>query len=159
MARTVSAPALRALFAQETGEVFLMCLTLTHSSFAQPIRVVYNNIAVTRSAGVFQPALFDINMPEESQDRIPQIQLTIENIDRAMSDAIRTITGRVNLMMEIVLASSPNTVEAGPFNFQLLSCNYDADKLSGTLGLDDDVLNTTFPSLMYTPNNSPGLFK
>jgi hypothetical protein len=159
MARQLSLPALRALFAQETGEVFLMCLTLTHSSFPAPIRVVFNNEPITRYAGVFEPAAFEVTLPEDEQDKLPQIQLSIENVDRSISEAVRTIVGRVNVTMELVLASSPNVLEVGPFTFQLMSCTYDAMKLTGVLGLEDDLLNTSFPSLTYTPNNSPGLFR
>jgi hypothetical protein len=119
---------------------------------------VYNNAAISRSAGTFQPAAFEITLPEETPDKLPQVQLSIDNVDKSMSTALRTLTGRVNVMMEVVLASSPNTIEVGPFTFQLMSCSYDAEKLTGVLGLEDDLLNTAFPGATYTPANSPGLF-
>jgi hypothetical protein len=114
---------------------------------------------VERASGVYHPALFDVSLPEESPDQVPKVTLTIDNVDRSITDAVRTISGRVKVTMEVVLASNPDAVEAGPFEFYLLSCVYDSDKVSGTLGFEDDALNTAFPKDTYTPSNSPGIFR
>lgn len=159
MARSLSAAAFRAMFAQETGEVFLVCLKLEHASLVQPIRVVHNNQDVVRSDGTYLACFFEINLPEETSERVPQVTLGIENVDRAIVDSIKSISGRVKVTMDVVLASSPNTVEAGPFEFYMLSANFNAQNVQGTLGFEDDILNTAFPKDQYTPQNSPGLFK
>jgi hypothetical protein len=158
--RTLSANAFRELFAQESGDTFLTCLTLSHASFSSPIMVVYNNQPVVRTAGTFTPCLFQINLPEEVEGQVPEIHLTIDNVDRAITDAIRTITGsRVKVTLEVVLGSNPNDIQFGPADFFLMSADYNADTVSGALSLDDDVLNSTFPATQYTPSSSPGLFK
>src|SRR3954466_1942643 len=152
MARTLSANAFKAMFAQETGEVFLICLTLSHPNWAQPLRVVYNNQPITRAAGVFSPAVFQIMLPDEAPDKVPTVSLTIDNVDRAVTDLIRQVLGpRITVVMEVVLASSPNTGEAGPWTFQVVSCTYDAQSVVATLGLEEDILNSEFPSVRYTP--------
>lgn len=163
MPRVLSGPAFRAMFSQETGEVFLICLTLTHANWPNPVYVVYNNQPITRTIAsvptVFLPALFEINLPEEVADKIPEVRITIDNVDRSIIDLIALITGtRVQVVLEVVLASSPDTVEAGPFTFWMLSATYDAQKITGVLGYEDTVLNSEFPKLKYTPVNSHGLF-
>lgn len=157
--RTVSANALRAMLAQETGEVFLICLTVNHQSFSSPILIVNDQKPLVRTAGTFEPFAFEINLPNEEEDRIPNVTVTFDNVDRSIIQVIRTITGaRPSVTMEVVLASSPNTVEAGPFNFAILSITYDASTVQATLGFEDDLLNTAFPGDTYTPANSKGLF-
>jgi hypothetical protein len=85
--------------------------------------------------------------------------MSIDNIDTEILKAIRNLTGkRPSVRMEVVLASSPDTVEAGPFNFSILSINYNAASIQGTIGFEDDILNTAFPADTYTPTNSKGLF-
>lgn len=160
MSRVVSAPALRAMLAQETGEVFLVCLTINHSTFAGvPILLVSDQLALVRTAGTFQPFAFQINLPNEQEDQVPQVQITLDNVDRSILQKIRTIGAeRPTVKMEVVLASSPNTVEAGPFNFSILDINYDVGTIQGTIGFEDDLLNTAFPGDTYTPANSKGLF-
>ena len=147
------------MFAQETGEVFLMCLTLSHPDLATPIRVVHNNENITRTAGVHYASFFEMNLPEEVAGSIPQVTLAIENVDRSITDSIRLLSGRVAVTMDVVLASSPNVVEAGPFNFSLLSASFNVQSVQGRLGFEDDVLNQGFPADTFTPVNSSGLFK
>jgi hypothetical protein len=156
--RVVSANALRAMLAQETGEVFLVCITLSHSSFAQPYLLVSDQKPLVRTAGTFQPFAFGIKFPDESEDQLPSVQMILDNVDPAILSAIRTIGAeRPSVKVEAVLASQPNTVEA-QFTFAILSIDYNAATITGTLGFEEDVLNTPFPSGTYTPTNSPGLF-
>jgi hypothetical protein len=157
--RTISAPALKAVLAQETGEVILVCLTINHSTFSQPFLFVNDQATLTRTAGVFQPCAFDVTLPDEQEDQVPQVQITLDNVDLAVLQKIRTIGAeRPSVKMEVVLASSPNTVEAGPFSFSILNISYDVGTIQGTIGFEDDFLNTAFPADTYNPNNSRGLF-
>jgi hypothetical protein len=147
------------MLAQETGEVFLVCLTLSHPSLSAPYLLVNDQAALVRTAGTFQPFAFDISLPNEQDDALPQVTMTIDNIDTEILVAIRNLGGqRPTVMMEVVLASSPNTVEVGPFNFNILSINYTDATIQGTIGFEDDLLNTAFPADSYTPTNSKGLF-
>lgn len=157
--RKVSSNALRAMLAQETEEVFLVCLTIAHPSLSTPFLLVNDYNPLARSAGTFEPFAFDISLPNEQDDQLPQVTMTIDNIDNEILRAIRTLTGvRPKVTMELVLASSPDTVEAGPFKFTILSINYTDASIQGTIGFEDDFLNTAFPADTYTPTNSKGLF-
>jgi hypothetical protein len=157
--RNVSPNALKAMLAQETGEVFLVCLTITHPTLAAPYLLVNDYNSLTRTAGTFEPFAFGVTLPAEQEDQLPQVMLTIDNIDNKILKAIRSIPGeRPKITLELVLASSPNTVEAGPFNFSILNINYDDGQIQGAVGFEDDLLNTAFPADTYTPSNSKGLF-
>lgn len=160
MARQVSLDGMRAMFAQETGEVPLMCLTLEHPSWDEgPIRVVYNTEAVVRAAGVFYPAPFDISLPNEQSEQVPQVTLTMLNMESSIVQEIKSITGRIKVTLEIVLASQPDVLEAGPFELYSMACTYDSEQIQATLGYEEDILNTLFPAEKYTPANSPGMFQ
>jgi hypothetical protein len=45
----------------------------------------------------------------------------------------------------VVLASSPNTVEAGPFNLRLQNAQADANTISGVLGQEGDIFAQEVP--------------
>lgn len=157
--RNVSQRALQAMLAQETGEVFLVCITIAHPSLEAPYLLVNDYNPLQRTAGTFQPFAFDVSLPNEQDDKLPQVQMTIDNIDNEILQAIRNVPGqRPAVTLEVVLASSPNAVEAGPFNFSILSINYNDATIQGTIGFEDDLLNTAFPADTYTPTNSKGLF-
>lgn len=155
--RAVSVNALRAMLAQETGEVFLVCITITHPSIVTQ-RLVNDAQPLVRTAGTYTPCPMQMTLPAQRSDQIPQVNLVIDNVDRTVLEQIRTVAGIPQVVMEVVLASSPDVVEAGPFDFALMSATYDVMTITGVLGYMDEVLNQKVPADEYTPTNSPGLF-
>ena len=158
MAREVSATALQAVLAPGTAEGFIPCLKIDHPSFAAPYRIAYNTQTVTRADGDYLPFAFQCNLPDQVEDAIPQVKVTIDNTDLEISDAIRTVSGRPSSTMEVGLASAPDTIEAGPFAYSLLDATATADAIEGTLGYEDDVFSQQVPGQNYLPTNSAGLF-
>lgn len=154
--RTVSPTALQAMLAQETAEVFLVFLQISHSAFGT-LRLVHNTQSVTRADGTYDPYPMRILLPDQRSDQIPEVQIIVDNVDRMVLEKIRTLDGIPSVTMDVALASSPDTLEAGPFNFSLLNVTYDALAITGKLGYEDDLLNQPVPSTIYTPTNSPGL--
>ncbi|WP_130617990.1 DUF1833 family protein [Dyella amyloliquefaciens] len=154
---TISVTALQAMLAQETAEVFLVCVTITHPDIDTQ-RLVNNTEVVSRAAGDYLPCPMNLALPDQTEDQVPEVNIVIDNVDREVLRQIRLIRGVPQVTLEVILASSPDTVEAGPFDFSLKSTNYDVLSINGTLGYDDDILNQQVPAQTYTPVNSPGLF-
>lgn len=146
------------MLAQQTSEVFLPCLQINHPSFVNPIRLVYNTTTVTRADGDYLPYAFQINLPSQHDTGLPQVTLTVDNTDLDVNDAIRTLTGLPSVTMDVVLASSPDTIEVGPFNYSLQGVTANADTIQGTLGFEEDIFAQNVPGQSYLPNNSAGLF-
>lgn len=155
----VSLQALQAMFAQETEEVFLSCLTLTHPDLSVPIRVVNNTEDVVRAAGTFIGCPFEVALPSSKEGQLPQVDLRVDNVDPAILNSLRGLSQDedVKCLLEVVLASTPDTIEAGPFDFTLRSVNYDAMTIDAALAFED-ILNDRYPADDFTPTNSPGLF-
>lgn len=158
MPREVSLTALQAMLAQQTGEVFLVCLKISHDDLASPLRFVNNTEPVTRSDGEYLPAAFEFRLPNDSEDNVPTAEISIDNVDRQIIEAIRGLKKAPQLEVNIVLASSPNTVEVGPVEFKLKQFRYDAQTISGTLGYEEDFLNQGFPKYKFSPRLTPGIF-
>ncbi len=71
---------------------------------------------------------------------------------------MRSIVGEaMTVTMTVVLASSPNTIEAGPFGFTVREVGYDTTTIEATLQYED-VLNDAHPADIYTPTDFRGLF-
>ncbi len=159
--RTVSAAALQAMLAQQTGQVFLTCMSIAappgSNAFATQY-IVDDLQPLVRADATYQPFPFQVALPADDDSTIPHVQATIDNIDRSITSLIRTVAGLPTVEFSIVLASSPNTVEVGPFNFSMLSAAYDALTVTCSLGYEEDFLNQQVPSDLYTPTNSPALF-
>ena len=157
MPRTLSPAAARAILARETGEIFLACLTISGPGL-DTLRAVNDTQPLVRTAGTFHPYPFETVLPEDTDSASPTVQLRVDNVDRQVTAALRAYQGMPQVTLEIVLASSPNTVEMGPFEFSLLGVDYDALLITATLGYEEDFLNQAAPAQSYTPTTSPGLF-
>lgn len=156
--RSLSAPARRAIYAQQTGEAFLVLLTLTHASFAPPIRVCSDARDVSSVGQTYVAFPFEVGLPPERDEGPFTVQLRIANADRRIVQAVRTASGEpVQVELRVVLASSPDLTEAGPFAFALRDVEYDAEWVTGTL-MFEDVLNEPFPAREVDPNTFPGVF-
>ena len=156
MPRTLSNAAAAAILARETAEVFLACLTISGDGL-DTIRIVNNTEQVVRLGGTYHPYPFEAELPEDTDSASPQVMVRVDNVDRQVQRAIAEYQGVPQCTLEVILASSPDTVEVGPFEFAVLAADFDALVISVRLGYEEDFLNQTVPAQSYNPTNSPGL--
>jgi len=157
VSRTLSLAARKAVNAQETDEVFLLLLTLDHEDITEPIRVVNNTVDIVSQGETYIAYPFEIALPDEDAESVARVTLRIDNVDRKIVKSLRSISSPSSVGLEVVMAASPDTVEAGPFNMTLVSAEYDALTVTGELAFED-VLNEPFPGHAYVPSDYPGLF-
>lgn len=153
----ISTGARRAVYAPESDEVFLVLLTIDHDSLDEPIRVVNNLEKITSRGEEFIAFPFDISLPDDKEDAPPRARLAIDNVSREIGQAIREIVGPPSVMIEVVMASAPDTVEASFPNFLLRNVSYDAAVVSGEL-MVEDLTREPFPARKFTPGAYPGVF-
>ena len=157
MSRNVSLIARRAMNAQETDQVFLHLLDIDHPDLTEPIRVVNNTVAVVSEGNVYQAFPFQVDLPDEKEGQISTARLTIDAVDRSIIQVIRTISEAATISLKIILADTPDVIEAGPFDFTLRNVSYDAYRVSGTL-VYEDRLDLRIPADSFDPQNFRGLF-
>jgi hypothetical protein len=58
------------MLAQDSAEVFIACLKISHPDLDADILLAYNTETVTRTAGDYLPFAFQINLPTQSDDEI-----------------------------------------------------------------------------------------
>ena len=155
--RSLSSGAVAALTTQETGEVFLLLITIAHPNLVPSLYFVNNTVDVISRGNTYLGWPFQISLPEERDDALPTVQLQIDNVDRRIMEGIRALTTAPTVTVEVILASSPDTVDAGPFNFTLRGVDYTALVITGTLA-PEDVLNEPAMQYAFTPARTPGLF-
>ena len=169
MSRSVSATARTAMYSQNTDEVFVLMLEIENESDPDdPIRVALNSVNVASKLTIdgtdtYDPAVtfaggfFSIEVPEEAGENISTVRMSIDNVDRAIVQAIRNASRPPTVKLWIVLMSTPNTVEVGPYYMVLEGATYDATTVTGELSFED-VTNRRFPQHEFTPHRAPGLF-
>lgn len=149
--------AIAELYKPESSDPFLALLTIDHADLTVPIRVVCNNEDVASRGEEFIAFPFGFTLPDDKEDAPPGASLTISNVSREIGQAIRSIVGPPTVLIEVVRASDPDTVELVSPVFLLRSVRYDAQQVTGVL-MVEDLTREPFPALKFTPGPFPAVF-
>jgi hypothetical protein len=156
MARTLSQTAIRSQNAQQTDEVWLVLLTIEHNNMPEAIRVVNNTEDIVSRGLTYTAFPFDFELPNEDADNPATVRLRIDNVDRRVVQAVRSITSPPMVTIDVVLASSPNTVEMTLTGMTMREISYDATSVSGQLQFE--TIYSEPVTYTMTPSRFPGLF-
>lgn len=155
-------------YAQDTEEVFIVLVTLSSDELDEPVRICSDPHDLLPDLGedvyglvsngdtyVFLP--FDIWLPRDDKTGTVSAKISVENVDRRIIEAARTVTKPISVKMQCILGSDLDQVELSFDNFQLSNVKYDVMTVDGDLTLNYWGLEP-FPSNTFTPSNFPGLF-
>lgn len=159
MARALGTTILNAMFAQTTTEAAYALLAISHSTFST-IRFVNNSENVTSNGDTYIAAPFAVQLPPDSEEQRPVIRIVASNIDRALVDEVRTLSGsreRMKATLTIVLSGDPDTAVATYEDFEIVNVSYTAQVITFDLTLEG-LLTEAFPYYSQTPNTVPGIF-
>lgn len=156
---TMSLTAIQAILAQQTDEVLLNCLVLSHPDLTDDIRVVASKQNLTHAGQEYIALGFLVRLPNDSEEGAAQFYFELDNTDRRIVEAARSLGGAepATVTFFAVLASDPESVEVGPYEATLREISYDFAKVTGACNFEDH-LNQAYPGWSFTPNNFPGLF-
>lgn len=154
--RSLSSAAVQSLFSSQTDEVWVMLISIEHPDMTT-IQVTSNSEDTIHRSDTYVPYPFEMRIPSDEAGTQPVMELAIDNVDRLLVQTIRSLTSSPDVTVKFVLADSPDTVELGPFVFQMINVTYDQMSVTGTLAYQD-VFREPYPSDRFTPVNFPGLF-
>ena len=157
MNRTLSPQTLEAINAPETGDAFLILMTISHADLAVPIRVTSDGIDTQSRGNSFTAFPFELSLPDDEDNKAPRARLVLDNVDRSIVRAVRSLTSSPTILIEIVRAAAPDTVEAKFEDFRFTNISYDARTVEGDLGIEDFTAKP-FPAAAFSPSLFPGLF-
>lgn len=154
---SLSQTALQAVLAQSIDKVFLELLEITHDDLAEPIRLVNDTQDLVRSAGTFAAFPFQVVGMRQSKDQLPQMRVTIDNVDQRVLLALRGVAGTredIRMAYEVVLADSPDTVEYGPIDFRVDGASVSPTAIALDLSFHTGFLSRAFPAGQFAPSNA-----
>lgn len=157
MPRTLSPRLRRAINAQESAEVLVTLVELTHPTLPAPIRVCNDSKAVTSEGVEYVPFPFRFVLADDADEAPPTARLVIDAVDRRVIEAVRAVQGDcIRVVVREVLAAEPDVVEIGPLEFDLRSVTATSTEISGTLAYEP-ILGEPYPKDLMTPDKFPGL--
>jgi hypothetical protein len=173
MSRRLSLNARMALDATTSAEIEVALMMFDHPDLEEPIRLSTDNTERlstdpltygTRStwAGsdpVTQPFLWIIAsavLPGDAEDAPASAQIVIENLDARIAEVLLSFTEPPSVRLAVVLASSPDLIEAEWSGLQLSRASITASEI--VLSIDrDEVEQEHFPPGRMTRLTFPGL--
>jgi len=157
MANSLTPELLAQLYNQESEDVFLTLLTLTHPSFAAPIRLVNNSVDIISRGDTFIAFPFKLKLPVDDGESAREVSIEFDNVSLEILDELRTVTTSIEVKMEMVLASIPDEVQISIEELKIQAVNYNKQVISARLFLDS-FLTTELNSEIYSPTLYPGIF-
>jgi hypothetical protein len=167
MSRTLSAAAIAALYGQESDEVAIALLTITHASLGTVIRLssdaterisdeplIYRTVS---RGNDYLYAPFQFVLPEDKADSPPRCTIALDNIDRSMTDLLRSVSTPPVIAFELVMSGSPDVVEMVLPAMLLTDVEIAAETINITLQIDG-LETEPFPAFDFNPVTFPGLF-
>ena len=133
----------------------MVLLTFTHDGLSSPVRVCSNSESVLSRTKTFLPFPFMVTLPDDMDGQPPRATLTIDAVDRSIIQMVRTLATPVDVLMEVVFASTPDTVEGSWPEFQLVEVEYNALTVSGSI-VQTDFTREPYPEGRQTPTDFPG---
>lgn len=157
MPRTLSPSAAASALAAQTDEVWVAYVTISGPGL-DTMRIATDNQPIERVSGTFEPYPFELDLPEDVERSAGTVELRICNVDRQVTRLLKDYTGVPKAVLEVGIASQPDTVELGPFEFTVLSAEVDEMVISIRLGHEEELLNQRVPAQSFNPSNSPGIW-
>lgn len=157
MSNSLSPELIAQLFSQGSDDPFLTLVTLSHTSFAEDIRLVNNSQSITSRGLLFTAFPMRIRLPADDGENQREISLDFDNVSLELINEIRTVTDFINVKIEMILASIPDAVQMEFDELKIQNLTYDKTRISARLFMDD-FLQTEVSSERYSPSGYPGIF-
>ena len=182
----VSPAAIKAMFSSETDEQLIMLLTIYDpngssdpAAATTPIRLSDNytkritsittdNSVITTDSEVIYGVTsrskdfifipMTLNLPNEQDSGLGDCSISLNFVAPEIITIIRShLKIRTKVLIELVISSSLDTVEANFSEFYITSATYNAESVNLSLSMVS-YNKEPFPSFNFTPNYFPGLF-
>lgn len=156
--RDVSTTARAALYAPSTEQVFLHLVTIDHDDLVTPFRLVDNLTDIVSDGDTFTAFPIRVVLPPDVPGELPQLDLVVDAVDQTVIAAIRAIATPPTITINVVMASTPDVVECGPFVYEATAVEYNATELRFRLEVER-ILTEPYPAGLFTPTAFPMLFQ
>lgn len=164
--RSISEAFKRMMNSESTSELPIVLLTISNENFTDDIRVSSDPTQLLPTAGVrgtvsngleFLFCNFDIILPGQNDSGTSRAVLSVDNVDRRITQSIREARSQVFVKIQIVSSIDVDLIEIEQDHYELTKTNYDSFVVSGELSVEY-YGNEPFPWARITPTTAPGAF-
>lgn len=158
--RTLSLGAMQALFAENTGEVFVYAIKLSHADWLTDTYLVADSDDMVYGGQTYKAFTFSVTLIPQQEGVIPAVALTIDNTSLELMEFLRSVETDVSVDLSLFRRSGngTNTLEIGPMSLKTSRFTANNNTITVSLSMSVDYLNEPATKDRFTPSNAPGLF-
>ena len=158
--RTLTLEALQAVFAQDTGEVFVFGIRVYHPDWLEDVYLVADSDDMEFEGNTYKAFTFTIPMLPQQESTIPTVTLKIDNITLELMEFLRSVESNIKVDLSLFRRSGNGDVsrEIGAMVLSGAGFTANASTVSITLTMSVDYLNEPACKDRFTPTTAPGLF-
>jgi hypothetical protein len=156
MSRTVTADFLDALVFQAADEDFTVLATISHPTISEPIRLVCDTVDIVSNGNTFIGFPFEFTLPSDNEAP-PRGRIRIQNVDKRLGQVILSLETAVNLQLDVILRSDPDTLQVSYKRLKIRNITGDAVAIEGEIGVQD-YTTLQWPRSRAIKSVLPGLF-
>lgn len=157
MPRSLTASFISTIQDLESGSALFYLITINSPEFAQPIRVVNNQVDVVSNGNTFTAMAFDISLAIDDGQTLPAMTATLDNVDRSLIREIRNLQTAPEFQLDFVLSTDLDNIELSFPEMTVGGISYDIQTIRLSITVSD-ILNRKWPAEEIMPRNYPGLF-
>jgi len=158
-----------------TEEVEVALFHIEHAELSAPIRLstdnterltddplTYGTRSIFNGANTltepFQFVLMSADLPSDLEAAPAEVGIVLENVTKGIADELQTVTTQATAHMAVVLASSPDEVEAEYRDLKLIRAEGDASEITLYFSRQP-IEEESFPADRMTKQRFPGLHR
>jgi hypothetical protein len=154
VSRTLGTTLGQAVLSQQTAEVAITLVTLTH--VGGPTYLCDNNEDVVSNGVTFSASRIQVRLINNSSG-LSRARLVVDNVGRDFIDEIRLATTPIVAKLELIVLSEPDDIVITQPDLVLRNLVYDELMISGELQ-QELLMHQGYPQYTMTPALFPGLF-
>jgi len=151
---SLSPRAIASANAQETGEVWVWLLEISPPS-GPVLRYCDQHVAVVSNGQTYRPLAFKARLADSVDGGIPSAQIVLDDVLRAVSQAVRSAGEPTPVTARVVLAETPNTIER-EIDGEITTGEIGSGQITVTL-TESTVMDEAAVQHIMTPGYMPGL--
>ena len=167
---TMSPAAIKAMFNPDSDDTLVTLVTIYAQDGTTPVVRLADNFT-TRISETAEDVVYGVvsrgysytflpiqlSLPSEDDGSAPRCSLTINDVTRLLTPTIRALSYQPRLGIELVLKSTPDTVEVYFSDFYITGITYNASSVALSLEMPN-YQTEPFPCYSFTPKYFPGIF-
>ena len=169
---TISLNARLAHDAIASAEVEVALVRITHPDLAEPVLLSTDPTEVLTTeplafgtwsewsgeSEAYAFALVGLTLPDDPDDGPATAAFVFENVDNDLSALLRSVQGQAVIDMAVVLASTPDVIEAEWYGFKVTGATGDAATVSLSISFES-ITSEPWPCGRMTRQRFPALFR